>query len=156
MTKPRTVKRFIEQRVTLGQIAYEAYHRRAGIPCAWSDLDDESRAEWEAAADAVADAVEDTRDDESPVQRIEPKPATVKVDGADFVKELDALLRRASEQSGTSDIKFQPHSALIGDPALVDKLVTFGAPRPGFTVGTTTAPLPPSAFPGEPFIPSDS
>ena len=116
MTKPRTVTRFIEQRVTLGQIACEAYHRRAGIHCAWSDLDDESRAEWEAAAAAVAEAIEDTRADEPPVQRIEPKPVAVKVDGADFIKELDALLRRASEQSGTSDIKFQPHSALVGDP----------------------------------------
>ena len=76
MSKPRTVTRFIEETITLGQIAYEAYRRRrVGILCAWSDLDDESRAEWEAAADAVADAVEDTRADEPPVQRIEPTTA---------------------------------------------------------------------------------
>ena len=143
MTKPRTVTRFIEQRVTLGQIAYEAYCRRAGIIREWSDLDNESRAEWEAAADAVADAVEGTRDDEPPVQCIEPKPVAVKVDGADFVKELDALLRRASEQSGTPKVKPQPYPAPFSEPTFAGKSVT--------------TPLPPSAFPGaEPFIPSDS
>lgn len=176
MTNPRTVTRFIEQRVTLGQIAYEEYRRRrrVGILFAWSDLDDESRAEWEAAADAVADAIEDTRADEPPVQRIEPKSAAVKVDGADFIKELDALLRRASEQSGTPKVKPQTYPAPFSEPTFAGKSVTFGSPRPGFTFGTyeidptkahpvakvgetVTTPLPPSAFPGaEPFIPSDS
>ena len=92
MSNPRTVTRFIEQRVTLGQIAHEAYRARrndAGSP--WAELSDEQRAGWEAAAAAVADAVEGTRADEPPVQRIEKKSLTI--------DELNDLIKSAPKDT---------------------------------------------------------
>src|SRR5574343_2081856 len=83
MSKPRTVTRFVEETVTLGQIAREAYraHRSdSGVTCA--ALSDEQRAGWEAAAAAVVEAIEGERDDESaPAPTEQEKLAALKITG---------------------------------------------------------------------------
>ena len=124
MSNPRTVTRFVEQRVTIGQIAYEAHCDRAGIIREWSDLDNESRAEWEAAAAAVADAVEDTRADEPPVQRIEPKPVTVKIDASNLEASIAKVQAMIEDANRIKDQPAQPDPTRVLFNGLVVSLAS--------------------------------
>ena len=130
MSKPRTVTRFVEETVTIGQVAYEAQHRAAGIEgqCPWRDLGDRGRAWWEAAAAAVAEAIEGERDDE-PAQRVETKPVPTEQE------KLAALKITGTLQPDPLKVVFQglvislaniPHGSLL----FVDNLGDFYALHP--------------------------
>lgn len=131
MSKPRTVTRFVEETVTLGQVAHEAYYAAEGIldGFPWRDLDDECRAGWEAAAAAaVAEAIESERDDE-PARRAEAKPSPTEQE------KLAALKITGTLQPDPLKVVFQglvislaniPHGSLL----FVDNLGDFYALHP--------------------------
>ena len=74
MSKPRTVTRFVEQRITLGQLFYDTVSEQLGLPTKWDDIDAPIRAAYEIAAAAVAEAIESERDD-APAPQPERVPA---------------------------------------------------------------------------------